>query len=175
MGDLNILFARGLAHQSGGGQPDMVERVGDRLLEAAAGCRVEALDQAHRKCGLLGPGDLPGATTAQRLLDLVEDGLLDAGDLQWCQETVECLRRGVEDHLGVVQLDPEVVAVQAKECVAGDPGNVKTGKWGQYGGQTVADLVGEISDLHPGVGSSHATKASSRKRSTCEPVRRRTG
>lgn len=93
----------------------MVERVGDGLLKAATGRRVEVLDQAHRKCGLFDPGDVSSATTAQRLLNLIEDGLLDPRDLQWGQEAVESLGRGIEDHIGVVQLDAAVIAVQAAD------------------------------------------------------------
>src|SRR5215216_303511 len=130
----------------------MDERVGDRLLKAAASGCVEVLDQADWKLGLLGPCHLSSATAAQRLLDFLEDGLLEPCDLQWRQQAVERLGRGVEDHLGVVQFDAAVVAVQAQKGVTGDSRYVEASKRSQHGWQAVPGLNGEFVDLCSKVG-----------------------
>ena len=60
----------------------MGECIRDRLLQAAAGCGIEALDEARRKLSLLGARYLTSAAATERFLYLIKDCLLETCDLE---------------------------------------------------------------------------------------------
>lgn len=140
MGEPNVLLAVRLAHDVRRRQPDVVQGVGDCLLEAAAIGDVELVDELEWEFGLLGAGELAGTLALERLLDVGQDRLAQAGKLPRCQQSREGLVGSVEHVFGVVELDAAVVEVEAEQLLARDPGHLQPRERGERRREAVACL-----------------------------------